>query len=124
MLTAEMAQREIDAGLAAVCAWCEHHWNVKQGQLRPGCQQAECGGPMVGRAFPLYRGPRPDKAAYCYVCGRESDMAVGFGSGGVIGCCENHEGMLRQMLARSSRKLVVRERVVPVLGGVDAPEKS
>jgi len=121
MLTEVEVQREIEAGLSAVCAWCTHYWAAKaQMPLGMcGCGRVDCGGPIAGRAFPQYSGPRANKAAYCFVCGGEAQMAVEFhqeGAGGMVGCCADHERVLKGLLADRRKKIVVRERLVPVIG--------
>jgi hypothetical protein len=115
MLSEKLIQREIDHGLSAVCAWCEHHWVTLREGATPGCQQTECGGPMKDRAFPLYKGPRPHLASYCYICGVEADMAVGIGGKGTVGCCDAHQSLMRRMLSRSGDPIVVKEHLVQVV---------
>lgn len=121
MLSEVVIQREIDNGMSAVCAWCEHHWATLKDGATPGCQQADCGGPMRGKAFPRYKGPRPNLASYCFICGQESDLSVEFSGGGHIGCCAPHEVQLRRMLSRSGKPVVVRERIVPVVQAAPIP---
>lgn len=120
MLNEFQVRREIeDTGLSAVCAWCERYWEAKaraEGHAF-GCGVGGCGGPGVGGAFHLYKGPRPNKASYCYVCGAEADLAVEFhgAAGGLVGCCKAHEQTLRIMLSRTGKPVVVNERLVPVI---------
>jgi hypothetical protein len=115
MLNEKLIQREIDHGLSAVCAWCEHHWATLREGATPGCQQVGCGGPGTGRAFPRYRGPRPILATYCYICGQDADLAVEMGGQGAVGCCADHEALMRRMLSRDGRPVVVREHLVQVV---------
>lgn len=118
MLSEKIIQREISNGLSAVCAWCEHHWATLREGATPGCQQADCGGPLKGLAFPRYKGPRPHLATYCFICGKDADMGVEFAARGSVGCCQAHEHTLRQMISqrRDGRAVVVNERLVPVVG--------
>jgi len=115
-LTEALAQREIETGLSAVCAWCTHYWEAReQAAGRPcACAVADCGGPAAGRAFPRYRGPRPHLATYCFICGQPAVFGVTFhgASGGSLGCCRKHEPQLRQILARRGMRVVVNERLV------------
>ena len=117
MLDSAAVQKEIDTGLSAVCSWCTHYWDAR---ARDGkavrCSIAGCGGPGKGMAFPRYSGPRSNLASYCFVCGAEAQMAVEFhgSGGGMVGCCNEHEPLLRRILA-NQKPLVVRERLVPVL---------
>lgn len=120
MLTEAMVQKEIDTGLSAVCAWCTRYWEAR-GRAHGtafACGVGGCGGPGQGRAFPKYAGPRPNKASYCFICGREADMAVEFHGqqGGMVGCCAKHERMLRMVLAnRPGTPMRVNERLVPAI---------
>ncbi len=121
MLTEPQVRREIETGLSAVCAWCLRYWEAKdRARGTPfSCGVGGCGGPSQGRAFPKYAGPRANKAAYCMFCGRTADMAVEFhqeGAGGMVGCCADHERLLKMVLANRKAQLVVRERLVPVIG--------
>jgi hypothetical protein len=123
MLTEAQVQREIDTGLSAVCAWCLHYWEAKgRAHGAPfACGAGGCGGPSQGRAFPRYSGPRPHKASYCFICGRDADMAVEFHqpeAGGMVGCCKAHERMLKMVLANRRAQLVVREQLVPVIAAM------
>lgn len=53
-------------GAPITCATCRH---FHEGNMR--CGQVECGGPGVGRDFPLYEGPIPREKFIerCLVCG-------------------------------------------------------
>lgn len=75
MLTEAQVQREIETGLSAVCAWCLHYWEAKgRAKGTPfACGVGGCGGPSQGRAFPRYTGPRPNKAAHCFICLEEHE---------------------------------------------------
>jgi hypothetical protein len=115
MLNEKIIKLEIENGLSAVCAWCEHHWATLREGATPGCQQKDCGGPIKGRAFPFYKGPRPNLASYCFICGQDADLSVEFSGRGHVGCCAIHEVQLRKMLSRSGHPVVVRERIVPVV---------
>lgn len=121
MLSETMVKKQIDGGVSAVCAWCEHYWVRLRDGGTPGCQQPDCGGPLSGKAFPRYKGPRPHLASYCFVCGTEADMAVEFTGRGSVGCCTGHESLLRKMIARDGQSVVVKERLVPVVGTPVAP---
>jgi hypothetical protein len=115
MLSEKLIQREIDSGLSAVCAWCEHHWATLRDGTTPGCQQTDCGGPLKGRAFPRYKGPRADLASYCFICGKDADMAVQIDGKGFIGCCDSHKTLMMETFKRKGGAVVVKERVVPLV---------
>lgn len=125
MITAEMAERLIDTGLNAVCAWCEHYHDALD---RPGggmvsCGK-DCGGPAMGRAFPRYKGPMEGYLyAFCLICGKSSDATLDIG-GRSLGICNRQcsDGAtcmekIKGVLAR--KKVVVKERVVPIVGDGD-----
>jgi hypothetical protein len=120
MLNEFKVQREIkDTGLSAVCAWCERYWEAKartEGRAFQ-CGVQGCCGPGKGGAFAQYKGPRPNKASYCFICSAEADMAVEIhgAAGGMIGCCKSHESALKLMLSRTGKPVVVNERLVPVM---------
>ncbi len=119
MLNEFKVKREIkETGLSAVCAWCERYWEAKSrtNGVAFQCGVKGCGGPGMGKAFPMYKGPRMNKAAYCFVCGEPSDMAVEFhDGGGMVGCCNKHEKALKLMLSRTGKPVVTNERLVPVV---------
>ena len=102
-----------------VCAWCEHWHNAIDNGSNIGCGK-ECGGPVVGKGFPLYKGPI-DLSKYCFICGNDATSCVRIG-GKLIGVC-NKIGSgnitcldrLRKILS-GQKNIVVRERVVPVIG--------
>lgn len=125
MLNEFKVKREIkETGLSAVCAWCERYWEAKSrtNGVAFQCGVQGCGGPGMGMAFPMYKGPRMNKVAYCFVCGEPSEMAVEFrgvtgkgGNGSMLGCCKKHEKALKLMLSRTGKPVVTNERLVPVV---------
>jgi hypothetical protein len=120
MITEHMAKIEIDTGLSAVCAWCEHWHNGKGRRGMASCDVAGCGGPSVMRSFPMYTGPRySDLHSFCFICGKEAEACVEM-NGRMLGVCnrmgpENETCMdkLRNMLKR--RRVIAKETVVPVV---------
>jgi len=65
------AKQEIDNGLAAVCAMCEHYYeNPEPSVLREVCRGLACGGPSSGGDFRGYKGeiPRERFKTFCFVC--------------------------------------------------------
>jgi hypothetical protein len=112
MLTAEMAKAEIETGLSAVCAWCEHwHENKERDCGR------DCGGPgSKMKAFPAYKGPwEGNLINMCYICGKEPDAAIELG-GGMLGVCKEHLEHFKKMIKRQpgDKLPVVKEQVVMV----------
>ena len=119
MLTAEMAKREMETGLSAVCAWCEHWHSGKFFDGRAGCLRSGCGGPggRPPRAFPQYKGPLQGQlASICFICGKDADASVEFHGGkGMIGVCDAHTVILKKLLLmHGGRSPVVSERWVAV----------
>ena len=121
MITYENARAEIEAGLSAVCAWCEHWHNQRVTNGEMACGMA-CGGPSVGKGFPLYKGPMIGNLnRICFICGESPDASVEI-DGRHIGVC-NRMGphkeacvdKLRTILS-GLKNVVVRERVVPIVG--------
>ena len=57
----------LSQGAPITCATCRHFHEAKD--MR--CGQTECGGPGIGRDFPLYDGPIPREnfVERCLVCG-------------------------------------------------------
>jgi len=118
-----MAKREIEAGLSAVCAWCEHWHNGKDQWTVTKCGQMECGGPGANpaMAFPKYKGPwQNNLIKLCFICGEEPDAAVEIHGKGFLGVCKKHIVPLKRMLDRPGGKPrtgplpVVKEKFVPV----------
>lgn len=123
MIDEKVAQAEIEVGLSAVCAWCEHFHNGRRdGMVSCG---KNCGGPSVGMSFPEYKGPMDGRfATFCFICGKEADSAIEIG-GRMVGVC-NRKGpggetcfdKFKILIQRiPNRKVVVKERVVPVVSG-------
>ena len=90
----------MEAGYAFPCACCfKLHRAIGRGlEFCEHAKDEACGGPFLGKAFPLYEGPltRQMIASRCFRCGKESDYLaelprkVGF-----LGVCEEHKEMLR-----------------------------
>lgn len=123
MITSDMAQKEIETGLAAVCAWCEHYHSGRRNGVI-SCNKIECGGPRVGRSYPEYKGVMKDRmASFCFICGKDAEAGVLL-EGRLIGVCKNmgpgHKtcyDRFEEMLRRPDRDVVVNEVVVPAVGG-------
>jgi hypothetical protein len=93
MIDQKAVQLEMATGLGFVCALCTHYHEAKS-QGRKDCGQKECGGPSVGKLFPMYQGelPREALARHCYRCGDPADGgALGRGDGRALGFCKAHE---------------------------------
>lgn len=116
MLTADMAKKEMDAGLSAVCAWCEHYYNVKDQHQTFNCGKDKCGGPSRGKVFPEYKGPLKNKLAmFCFICGDDSDAVFNINSQGFLGVCKSHVDHLKKMVAHpGSPPPVIKEHCVAI----------
>jgi hypothetical protein len=86
--------------LALVCAMCERYWEAKDAGA-PGCGQSLCGGPLVGRTFPLYRGMMSGGifAVTCFACGADATHNISVeGAHGplarTLGACDAHKAMV------------------------------
>lgn len=114
MITREQAELEMQTGLSAICAWCEH-WHeakAKRAKGEPVACAKDCGGPSSLRAFPLYKGPyKNNLASICFVCGEDAEAAVEIG-GGFLGVCGKHIQKVRDIMEQ--RKVTVVERTVPI----------
>lgn len=83
--------------LVFVCTTCSK--NVKGFCTEP---PGACGGPLAGKAYPLYQGPLVGHLSkWCFVCGAVSDAAVevllhgpGEPSVTLVGVCSDHETIL------------------------------
>jgi hypothetical protein len=122
MITAEMANVEIEIGLSAVCAWCEHWHNAKERGDIASCGM-RCGGPVSGMGFPRYKGPvEMVLASFCFICGKSASAAVEI-FGNTIGVCDRmgpgNETCKDKMIAMLNRRgnISVKEHLVPIIGG-------
>ena len=110
------AEQAINSGLVAICAWCEHYWNATD--QRPvnhsGCVMGKCGGPLMRKAFPLYKGPWKIKTKYCFICGKESTASVDINNQGMIGICEEHIPKLKELL-KTGKPVVIKEKTSLIL---------
>jgi len=62
--------------LAFICCMCENLAAAREKGLSD-CGLSECGGPLIGRAFPLYKGPLTGNLTnFCFRCGRNSDVLM------------------------------------------------
>jgi len=114
MIDFEAADKKIKDGWAAICCMCEHFWEHKDKFGHQNCGR-ECGGPIVQKAFPYYKGPWTNKTAFCFVCGGSSNASVEIGRSGVIGVCDEHVESIKRMLRSSPKDVVIREEGVPLL---------
>lgn len=76
-----------------VCSTCEHH-KIATGKGLHTCAM-DCGGPLVGGAFPMYKGPLAGNLPnWCMICGIRSDAAIRVQANGIdkgfVGVCEAH----------------------------------
>lgn len=91
-------------GYAFPCTFCER-MAAQKGREYPACEMENCGGPFVGRSFPMYKGPltRATLATSCFRCGGEAEEALVLPDGGYVGVCKVH---LNSTVPTSSDTLV------------------
>ncbi len=96
----DVARAAADAsrGLAVTCALCVfHHEAADRGQ--PSCGK-QCGGPMSGGAFELYKGPITDFSQQCFACGIvPTHLVRAKNIVRVLGSCQKHTDMIQQYRA-------------------------
>lgn len=111
MLDVKKVDEMIKSGLSAVCAWCEHFWTQND---KDAICVLSCGGPNSHKAFPMYKGPYEGKIQdMCFVCGGVPDAIVDINGQGVIGVCNNHMDLMKEMIrSRPRTKVNVIERQV------------
>lgn len=108
----EQSIREAMAeGLSAVCATCELYWKARELGRPSGCMAPadSCGSVLVGRAFPLYRGPITDLSRWCFMCGCEAAFGVRAASmTRSLGVCEPHLAQIKEWVpVEGSRPLIL-----------------
>jgi len=123
MLDKVKVGQAMESGLAAICAWCEHYWEAtdQKPDGHSGCVLKDCGGPLLHRAFPRYKGPWSPKEKFCFICGKHADAAAEIGRTGMVGVCNEHMEKLKSLLT-SRKPVTIRERVVPLIGGGETAE--
>lgn len=110
----------LSRGLSSVCSSCEHWWEAADRGLS-NCGK-DCGGPIGGRDFPLYKGPRTRLDNTCFAaCVSTSDYVVRIPGGRDIGVCSKHLKLLDSLEPEARENLVVEVRspqglVVPRAG--------
>jgi len=85
-------QAEIDSGVSAICATCEHHWEGKAKGLG-SCGDATCLGPSRAGTHPNYKGPmsRDKFPAFCIRClNPKISFQVVIGAVPAFGLCHYH----------------------------------
>jgi hypothetical protein len=117
MLDAAKAVQAIQSGLAAICAWCEHYWDATDNKPEghSGCVMYECGGPIVHKSFPLYKGPWNPKVKYCFICGKNADAMAAVHHQGALGVCADHIQKFKDILEANGKRVNVKEREVVTL---------
>jgi len=88
------------AGYAFPCACCfKLHRAIDRGlEFCEHAKDQSCGGPLLGKAFPLYEGPLTQTmiASKCFRCGEKSAYLAELPrEAGYLGVCEEHKHMLR-----------------------------
>jgi len=88
------------AGYAFPCACCfKLHRAIGRGlEFCEHARDQSCGGPLLGKAFPMYEGPltKTAIASKCFCCGENADYLAELPRGaGFLGACTKHGEMLR-----------------------------
>ena len=85
-------------GLSFICANCENFWwsyEKKLDKCRVHYIGDRCGGPLVGMAFPKYKGPLiAAMSSFCFVCGNAAELSVSIGKVKCLGVCKKHSEMI------------------------------
>ena len=82
-------------GLVFICSVCEYYMHRKHGN---SCNITECGGPLSGKLFPMYKGELlPILYKICYICGKDAIIAIGDGHR-ALGICEDHKQFIQRHL--------------------------
>lgn len=111
MIDIKMAQKEIDTGLSAVCAWCEHWHNSRINKVGVLQCDKNCGGPSIGNNYPEYKGPMIGNLhKMCFICGKESSSVVEI-KGRMIGVC-NRKGPERETCLEKLKNILKREKCI------------
>jgi hypothetical protein len=73
--------------LAYICRMCEHMGAADDKGL-DDCGKENCGGPLVGRNFPDYKGPLSQILRdMCFCCGAESEQLLEVDGKEALGVC-------------------------------------
>lgn len=95
-ITAGDIQKALDFGYPLTCATCVHFYTACASGLLD-CGKTACGGPIVGRDYPDYKGqiPREKFPALCLMCG-DSKIAykVVVTGESKFALCEKHKDAL------------------------------
>ena len=85
------SKRWMEMGYAFPCAFCTR-MVIPEGSNVPRCFMQACGGPFVGKSFPLYTGPltRATIATHCFRCGERAHEAIVTEDKGYVGVCKKH----------------------------------
>lgn len=104
--------REVSAamrnGLSAVCATCDKYWNARDQKVPDGrCLSTDgCGSPIAGDDFHEYSGPLGSLEKICFVCGGTPKGVVrARGKLRLVGICEGHIPMLRELRPKNAYKI-------------------
>lgn len=95
-LKIEVVAGSLEAGYPLTCASCIHFYTACANGLS-SCGKTQCGGPVVGRDYPDYKGqiPREKFPAICLMCG-DSKIAYKVVVAGTpkFALCETHKDAL------------------------------
>lgn len=78
-----------DPTLMWICRVCERMAAVSD-LGGDHCNESDCGSPLVGKAFPMYKGPFSGmRLRYCFKCGSNIDVHVlSVAQNGRVGICD------------------------------------
>lgn len=99
-VTVKEINQLISEGYPLTCATCTH-FHESRIKKAPNCGKSQCGGPLLGRDFPDYKGQfsREKLASVCLMCGDSilSVLILPHGSSSRFGLCSNHEKLYDDM---------------------------
>lgn len=99
-MTPEKVRLAMAEGVGFVCANCKNYWKSEDsgmGVCDAAVRGKQCGGPMVGLAFPEYDGPLGGYVSkFCFVCGDKSRYAARGKCGNTVGVCAEHTKVLKE----------------------------
>lgn len=96
-------------GFPVSCATCEHLKSAWDTNADDCGKTLTCGGPILGRSFPDYKGPLTAQAfeRVCLVCGRDDADFLVFGGLRRFGLCSQHQHVFDKIESPGTQKPVV-----------------
>ena len=100
----------LQSGMCFVCSMC---LCCLDGNGK--CGKENCGGPIVGRDYPDYRGPLENFVNFCFACGDESEYGIKVKNGKkIVGVCKEHVGYLNQLVPVDRADLIEMSERLPI----------